>query len=140
VRSLQSDDTARSAREWAGIALHGCPEEKGCFNVVEVEGAGVQIVRPPGQTAPPPGSRPERPAGKPPAPSVHGASFIMAVELTADGPRTRTILTYSQSANPASPHHRDQTLLFSRKQWVTERFTEADIDADPQLQTTTLRG
>ena len=62
----------------------------------------------------------------------------MAVELTPDGPRTRTILTHSQSANPASPHHRDQTVLFSRKHWVTERFTEAEINADPHLQTTTL--
>jgi acyl-homoserine-lactone acylase len=137
---VRRDNSLRSEREWAGIALHGCPEEKGCFNVVEVEGSGVQIVLPPGQTGPAPSSRAERPGGKPPAPSVHGASFIMAVELTPDGPRTRTILTYSQSANPASPHHRDQTVLFSRKQWVTERFTEAEIDTDPQLQTTTLHG
>jgi acyl-homoserine-lactone acylase len=137
---VQRDNSLRSEREWAGIALHGCPEEKGCFNVVEVEGSGVQIVLPPGQTGPAPSSRAERPGGEPPAPSVHGASFIMAVELTPDGPRTRTILTYSQSANPASPHHRDQTVLFSRKQWVTERFTEPEIDTDPQLQTTTLHG
>jgi hypothetical protein len=27
---------------------------------------------------------------------------------------------------------------FSQKQWVTERFTEAEITADPHLQTTTL--
>jgi acyl-homoserine-lactone acylase len=140
VQSLRRDSSLLGDREWAGIALHGCPEEKGCFNVVEVEGSGVQIVRPSGQTGPAPGSRPERPGGKPPAPSVHGASFIMAVELTPAGPRTRTILTYSQSANPASPHHRDQTVLFSRKQWVTERFTEAEIESDPQLQTTTLHG
>jgi Penicillin amidase len=61
----------------------------------------------------------------------------MAVELTPDGPRTRTILTYSQW-NPASPHYRDQTVLFSRKQWVMERFTETEIDADPHLQTPTV--
>jgi acyl-homoserine-lactone acylase len=139
AQSLRSDNILRSDREWAGIALHGCPEEKGCFNVVEVEGSGEQIVRPPpGQTGPPPGSRPERPGRKPPVPSVHGASFIMAVELTPDGLRARTILTHSQSANPASRHHRDQIVLFSRKHWVTERFTEAEIDADPQLHTTTL--
>jgi acyl-homoserine-lactone acylase len=29
-------------------------------------------------------------------------------------------------------------VLFSQKQWVTERFTEAEITADPHLQTTTL--
>jgi acyl-homoserine-lactone acylase len=64
----------------------------------------------------------------------------MAIELTPDGPRTRTILTYSQSANPASPHYRDQTVLYSQKRWVTERFTEAEIDADPHLRTTTVQG
>jgi acyl-homoserine-lactone acylase len=98
-----------SARRWAGITLHGCPEEKGCFNAIEADGRSIQ-----------------------------GSSFIMAVELTAHGPRARTILTYSQSANPTSPHHRDQTVLFAHKQWVTERFTEAEITADPHLQTTTL--
>ena len=101
-------DTGR-ARRWAGITLHGCPEEKGCFNAIERDGRSIQ-----------------------------GSSFIMAVELTPHGPRARTILTYSQSANPASPHHRDQTVLFSHKQWVTERFTEAEINADPHLQTTTV--
>jgi acyl-homoserine-lactone acylase len=69
-----------------------------------------------------------------------GSTFIMATELTPRGPRTRTILTYSESANPDSPHYTDQTVLFSRKQWVAERFTEAQINADPGLQVTTLRG
>ena len=103
--------SGRRAPRWAGITLHGCPEEKGCFNAIEADGR-----------------------------SIHGSSFIMAVELTPHGPRARTILTHSQSANPASPHHRDQTVLFSRKHWVTERFTEAEINADPHLQTTTLHG
>jgi acyl-homoserine-lactone acylase len=71
--------------------------------------------------------------------SDRGSSFIMAVELTPRGPDTRTILTYSESANPDSPHHADQTVLYSRKQWVTERFTQAQINADPHLQTTILR-
>ena len=52
----------------------------------------------------------------------------------------RTILTYSESANPALPHYSDQTALSSRGQWVAERFTEAEINADPGLQTTTLYG
>jgi acyl-homoserine-lactone acylase len=134
VRFLQSNSTVGGARRWAGIPLHGCPEEKGCFNAIEATGeTGLQI-------GPPPGPRQQRPEDKPPATSIQGSSFIMAVELTPNGPRARTILTYSQSANSASPHYRDQTLLFSRKQWVTERFTEAEINADPHLQKTTLRG
>ncbi|NUP77263.1 MAG: hypothetical protein HOV96_06920, partial [Nonomuraea sp.] len=67
------------------------------------------------------------------------SSFMMAVELTPEGPRTRTVLTYSLSADPTSPHHADQTALFSRGQWVTERFTEAEIAADPRLRVTTVR-
>jgi acyl-homoserine-lactone acylase len=62
----------------------------------------------------------------------------MAVELTPQGPRARTILAYSQSANPTSDHYRDQTVLFSRKRWVTGRFTEAEINADPNLRTQTV--
>jgi acyl-homoserine-lactone acylase len=157
---LQSNHTARSAKRRAGITLPGCPAEKGCFNVIEATGpTGPQIGPetgppprrtgpetspqtgpPPSQTAPPPGARHQRPGAKPPATSIHGSSFIMAVELTPHGPRARTILTYSQSANPASPHYSDQTVLFSHKQWVTERFTEAEINADPHLQATTLHG
>jgi acyl-homoserine-lactone acylase len=37
-----------------------------------------------------------------------------------------------------SPRNPVRLILFSRKQWVTERFTEAEINADPHLQTTTL--
>ena len=68
-----------------------------------------------------------------------GSSFIMAVELTKNGPKARTLLTYSESANPASPHFTDQTLLFSRGLWVTDRFSEADIAASPDLHVSFVR-
>ncbi|MFE4756724.1 penicillin acylase family protein [Streptomyces mirabilis] len=80
---------------------------------------------------------PDSGTGTPPA-GVFGSSFLMAVELTPDGPRAHTLLTYGQSSNPASPHYTDQTRLFSRKQWVTERFTQAEITGDPALTVTTL--
>lgn len=105
-------------QHYAHVPLPGCTEGEGCFNRVEgviPRGNGVHV-------------------------DVNiGSSFIMATELTPHGPRTRTILTYSESANPDSPQYSDQTILFSRSQWVTERFTQAQINADPQLQTTTLR-
>ena len=41
---------------------------------------------------------------------------------------------------PPATHYTNQTTLFSRKQWVTERFTQAQITSDPQLATTILRG
>ncbi|MFD7834091.1 penicillin acylase family protein [Streptomyces sp. NPDC059761] len=66
---------------------------------------------------------------------VFGSSFIQQVKFTADGPpQTASVLAYSQSANPNSPHYADQTKLFSAGQWVTERFTEDQIAASPALE------
>jgi Penicillin amidase len=142
VPQAQPNPPAGSARRWAGIALPGCPGEKGCFNVIEATGPepGQPIGPPRGETGRQPGPKSPRPDGKPPATPIFGSSFIMAIELTPQKPRTRTMLTFSESANPVSPHHRDQTALFSRKQWVTERFTKAEINADPYLRTTTVHG
>lgn len=70
---------------------------------------------------------------------AHGSSFIMAVELTAAGPRTRTLLTYGQSSNVGSPYRTDQARRYSAKRWVTERFTPAEITSDPALRVRTLR-
>ncbi|MFF5301649.1 penicillin acylase family protein [Streptomyces sp. NPDC013161] len=67
------------------------------------------------------------------------SSFLTTVELTRNGPRAHTLLTYGQSANPASPLFSDQTRLFSRKQWVLERSTQAEISGDPGLEVATLR-
>jgi acyl-homoserine-lactone acylase len=62
-----------------------------------------------------------------------GSSFIMAVEFTERGPRSRALVTYSQSADPTSPHAADQTRLYSRKEWVELPFREPDVLADPAL-------
>jgi len=70
---------------------------------------------------------------------VFGSSFIQQVRFTAEGPpETYSVLAYSQSANPNSPHFTDQTKLFSAGQWVTERFTEEQIAASPELETKVL--
>ncbi|MFK0023726.1 penicillin acylase family protein [Streptomyces sp. NPDC090798] len=63
-----------------------------------------------------------------------GSSYIQAVGW--DGgrcPVARTLLTYSQSSNPNSPHFSDQTRLFSEGKWVTSRFCEKDILSSPGL-------
>ena len=70
----------------------------------------------------------------------HGSSFVMAAHLAGRCPKASTILTYSQSENPNSPHYDDQTRLFSRKRWVRDRFCEAQIANDPNLQITRLGG
>ncbi|AWZ07855.1 MULTISPECIES: penicillin acylase family protein [unclassified Streptomyces] len=68
-----------------------------------------------------------------------GSSFIQVVRFTAEGPpQTSSVLAYSQSANPNSPHYADQTKLFSAGQWVTERFTEEQIAASPALEVKVL--
>ncbi|MGW2014913.1 penicillin acylase family protein [Streptomyces sp. NPDC001927] len=65
---------------------------------------------------------------------VHGSSFVQQVRFTADGPpQALSVMAYSQSANPNSPHYADQTKLFSAGKWVTERFTEEQIAASPEL-------
>lgn len=124
VQSLQSNHipltlAPADAQRYVSVPAPGCTDDEGCFDRVGFSGPL---------------------GGDGHYPDVEeGSAFMMAVELTPNGPRTRTVLTYSQSANPASPHYADQTALFSRGQWVTERFTEAEINAAPDLRTTTLR-
>jgi acyl-homoserine-lactone acylase len=50
-----------------------------------------------------------------------------------------TLLTYSQSSNPDSPHHSDQTRLFSAGRWVTSRFCEEDILSSSALRIVRVR-
>jgi hypothetical protein len=45
------------------------------------------------------------------------------------GADDRTILTYSQSANPDSPYWKDQTEMYSGKQWVNPPFCADEVDA-----------
>ncbi|MFF8386292.1 penicillin acylase family protein [Streptomyces kanasensis] len=64
----------------------------------------------------------------------HGTSHVQAVGW--DGgrcPVARTLLSYAQSSDPGSPHHADQTRLYSQERWVTARFCEEDILSDPAL-------
>jgi acyl-homoserine-lactone acylase len=69
-----------------------------------------------------------------------GSSYIQAVGW--DGgrcPVARTLLTYSQSSNPNSPHFDDQTRLFSGEKWVTSRFCEKDVLSSPGLKIVRVR-
>jgi acyl-homoserine-lactone acylase len=65
-----------------------------------------------------------------------GSSFIQVVTWNNTScPVGATILTYSESSNPASPHFADQTKLFSHKKWLKDRFCESQIRSDPHLKT-----
>ncbi|MCD7444648.1 penicillin acylase family protein [Streptomyces lincolnensis] len=69
-----------------------------------------------------------------------GSSYLQAVGW--DGgrcPVARTLLAYSQSSNPNSPHFSDQTRLFSGERWVTSRFCEKDILSSPALRIVRVR-
>jgi acyl-homoserine-lactone acylase len=69
-----------------------------------------------------------------------GSSFIQVVTWNNTAcPVGSTILTYSESSNPASPHFADQTKLFSRKTFLPDRFCQAQIMSDPHLSVTTVR-
>ncbi|GGN85338.1 penicillin amidase [Actinoplanes lobatus] len=110
---LPLDAPIDAAQRYQAIGLGGCTQVEGCFNAIE-----------------PPGSLDAN--GHYPDVDF-GTSFLMATQLTAAGPRTRTLMLYSQSGNPASPHFLDQTRLHAAGQWVTERFTRAEITSDPAL-------
>ncbi|MFE3849827.1 penicillin acylase family protein [Streptomyces griseorubiginosus] len=69
-----------------------------------------------------------------------GSSYIQAVGWNGGRcPVARTLLTYSQSSNPNSPHFSDQTRLFSAEKWVTSRFCEKDILTSPALRIVRVR-
>jgi acyl-homoserine-lactone acylase len=81
------------------------------------------------------------PGDSPTAPDF-GSSFIQVVTWQPGSacPVGSTILTYSESSNPTSPHFADQTKLFSKKQFLPDRFCPNQIAADPNLQVVTVTG
>jgi acyl-homoserine-lactone acylase len=107
------------AQRYLSTPMHGCTQAEGCFNAIEPPG-GLNAG----------GSYPD---------VAFGTGFLMAVELGPTGPRARTLLVYSQSADPRSPFHTDQTRRYAAGRWITERYTEAQIAGDPALTVQHLR-
>jgi len=67
-------------------------------------------------------------------PIQHGNSFIQVISWDKNGNLDpRGMLTYSQSQEPESDHYDDLTRLYSDGQWIRFPFSEADIQADPEL-------
>ncbi|MFC6285025.1 penicillin acylase family protein [Nocardioides sp. GCM10027113] len=63
-------------------------------------------------------------------PITYGSSHIQAVAFRdGGGVDARTILTYGQAEDPASPWSRDQTRLFSKGKWVRFPWTPAQVRA-----------
>ncbi|BBP83715.1 acyl-homoserine lactone acylase PvdQ [Pseudomonas sp. Pc102] len=65
---------------------------------------------------------------------VSGTSYLQLVTFDDNGPQARGLLAFSQSSEAGSPHHSDQTELFARQQWQKLPFTNAEIEADPELE------
>ncbi|KIH99632.1 hypothetical protein LP52_07025 [Streptomonospora alba] len=100
------------------IPIHGAPHELGVLNVITptwTDDGNTDV--------------------------VHGSSFIQVVEFDGrKAPQAHSLLAYSQSADPNSPHYADQTELYSAGTWVQERFTEREIRSSPELRVVTLSG
>jgi acyl-homoserine-lactone acylase len=95
-------------RNESRIPIHGCLHFEGCFNVINNKLEADFTYS-----------------------TSFGSSFVMAVNFTDNGPKARSVLTYSQSTDSTSPYFADQTWMYSRKEWVDMRFTEAEITSDP---------
>ncbi len=98
----------RETRGEERIPIHGGAGPEGVFNVITVENLEPEL----GWTS-----------------VRHGSSWIMTVEFTANGPKSQGILTYSQSADPTSPFHSDETRAYSQKQWDDLLFSEEAVEA-----------
>lgn len=59
----------------------------------------------------------------------YGVSFVMAVELTDDGPEAVGLLAYGQTGDDRRPEHRAGAVAYSTKQVRPLLFREADIAA-----------
>jgi acyl-homoserine-lactone acylase len=59
------------------------------------------------------------------------STYIQAVTWAPGDacPEASTVLAYSESDNPASPHYDDQTSLFSSRQWATAYFCPSQVAA-----------
>jgi acyl-homoserine-lactone acylase len=69
----------------------------------------------------------------------HGSAYMHVVAFDGSScPDAVTLLGYSQSDDPRSPHHVDQTERFSRKEWITSRFCAEDIASSPELEIVVL--
>ena len=74
------------------------------------------------------------------SPIRHGNSYMQVISWDENGNLDpRAIVTYSQSPEPDSPHYADMTRLYAKGEWLNLPFSDAEIDADPNLETLSLR-
>ncbi|MGZ8764132.1 MAG: penicillin acylase family protein [Acidimicrobiia bacterium] len=118
------------------IPVHGGGEAEGVMNILGPTGAlsSASLEPPPPPLGSIPGRTERSGIGVGGYQVTYGTSFLMAVELTADGPRGVGLTAYGQSGDPTSPRHRDGTEAYAAKRVRPLLFTNADIEADPALE------
>ncbi|GAA4883856.1 penicillin acylase family protein [Ferrimonas pelagia] len=120
VKRLNADGIALDARlgdlqfaskDGVKIPMHGGPENVGVFNKAEASYQGS--------------------AGYP---DIDGSSYswLMVTEFTPRGVKAQGVLAYSISTNPDSPHYRDMTDKFARKEFAVLPFTPEQVKAAAQ--------
>ena len=70
----------------------------------------------------------------------YGTSFVMTVDFTGDEVDAWALLVYGQTGDRTSPLFDSQTIEFSEKQWRQVAFTDAQIEADADLDAYTVAG
>ncbi|WP_422096186.1 penicillin acylase family protein [Variovorax sp.] len=68
----------------------------------------------------------------------NGNSYMQIVRFPAGGVEAHTFLTFSLSDDPASAHNADYTRAYSAGQWLKVPFSEAEIQADAALKTSSI--
>jgi acyl-homoserine-lactone acylase len=124
------------------VPVHGGYEGDGVLNILAPFGALNSLSLEPGP-APLAAVAPERTMTSGIAEGgyrvTYGTSFLMAVELTDDGPHGIGLLAYGQSGDARSPHHVDGTEAYAAKATRPLLFTDEAIEADPDLVRLTIR-
>ena len=64
---------------------------------------------------------------------TYGTSFLMAVEVTPDGPRARGVLAYGQHEDSSSVGDAESVRAYAAGEMRPLLFTDAEIEADPNL-------
>jgi penicillin amidase len=72
-----------------------------------------------------------RPAGAKRSYGISGNTYVAVIEFGRQ-PRARSVVTFGQSADPASPHFFDQAPLYTGKQFKSAWFERSDVHRHAQ--------
>ena len=96
------------------IAIHGGPSVAGVLNAMHSATAPEGLV------------------------PYHGSSYVQVVGFDDHGPVADSLLSYSQSSNPESPHFADGTHAYSEKRWLRLPWTATEIAAQAEAPPLTI--